>query len=821
MSLNSAINKAPGLYITKKLHDAKDNDHADAAALLKILKAYQTRVFLLHLFVAVISLGLVPLIYFLGKRHANKTLPANKQDHTNFFTYAFYESAEAISAFEDIINGEAPENSEEGSQNTSQYLEENNDSQDESSSSESSKSDENDEDRLYRFAVECNHPLGPRVGGRILTEDPLHKNLNTEYGERMSATILNNGDILACDVNLYQGGGEDRAIGIFDHGKKLLKPLFRFMQSSIENNMVALEYKPNKFVFFYRHFGKNALCFNEGRHQITQLGYSSSLVIPLQFEFTKVRFDVSEILLRSGLDGINNMVACRRDYISSTNKDYPLDFQTVSTHLAKTNSDDRYEIKSRLYDPIVYKDDPTQISAMAYNPSSTFFYIANEKNKLYRVPVKQMGNHVPMISRNGDPQGAQIEEGKPVTKIAVSKDEKYIVIAREDGHFEVYKMDADFNLSLLSSSVIDPTTEGDILDIKFVEDKVIFATSKKTLTINVQQIKDHDKDDKKDTPSKKELEALRKHHSANGSTEETYDVAQTERVRSTILSNGNIVACDKSVFKDGTGYTIKVLHGKYKFSYDVKPIIIDMKKKKRPYLHTSNPIATQFIPYHKNDRLIYVVRDKDLLKVLDADLKVIATLSSPVDESHLLMPIDFDTLGDPQKVSVVEFCKNGVLFHSITCGTHNGFRVGTHVQNTARVIKAATYNSKNQRLYCIDGEQFKFINLVNGENPNQDYFDTRDKRLIGVTHMTVSDNGNYLATTKADGTITLYDIEEFNRDSKGEIKHLHDFKIEGAEPLDIRFVDNDTDLLITTNKQPVRVYDFEEDFAHKTSIDLR
>lgn len=812
--LDNAINKAPGLYITKKLQKAKDEKNADAATLLKMLKWYRFGVFLLHLVVGVFSLGIVPLIYYLGKQHLNKTRAAEKQEHTNFFSYAFYESKEAIDALTALSKETAVDSSEDEEVQNSQHSDHNHDTENESTAVSLSKNEEDEEEALYRFALESKHPLGPRLGGRILKEDPLHKDTERKYEDRTSATILKNGHILACDVNLYTNGGEDRAIGIFDHGKNLLKPLFRYMQTQIENNFIAFEYQPEKFIYFYGRPLSKRLCFNDGRDEFSLVSLSCEMIIPTYFEFTSKKFEVTTLALtQKKYHEDLNAVYCLHESLATTNEKDKLNARIVKKNFGSLNAEFCYAlgyVNIPIYSPIHHKDDPTEISAIAYNPFTSFVYVANVQNKLYRVPVKQTATQH-MIERNGDAQSAELKEGKTITKIAASDDGKYLLIAREDGQFEVYQQLPDFSLNFLTKSFIDPSTEGKILDVKFVADSFIFAATNKTVVCDIEQLRNlekmQDKANAEQATSKKAQAALREHHTAQQASKTDYTSAkETKRVMAYILNNGHIAAYDEVIFTEKP--SVFMLHTYKPKNGELNPLPTNR------YLQTPSPIVRQFFPFQKNDRFIYFVRDREFLKILDSKGQTISTKHSPTVKSHLIIPIDYNLFTDPQTAFAVEFCKGEVKFHSFTCGNFNNFDTGTLIQNTVKEIKAATYNTTNHRLYCIDGEQLKFITIKNGQNPHQDYFSARDKRLIDVTHMTVTKDGHYLATTKADGTIALYDIEEFNQNPKAAIKFIGEIKIEDRVPMAISFVENDKDLLIATDKQSICINNFQEE-VHK------
>ncbi len=791
MSVENAILLIDFPKLRYKLSEQYKEKKLDARSVLTKLQLWRAGTILYVLFLSVISFGIIPIIFFFRMRKLNAS--ANTTRNTNFITEPWHVTKEAVEALEKIIeheNDESDTSDEDQSQTASEEKNE-----------EVSESEES-----YQQRINFKHPLGPLLGVTYAEEDEANK--NTTYLERTAAKILENGDVLACDLIQYQDGHTNFAIGVFDEDAKVLKkPLFRYGHTRIENNLIPFEYQAGKYIYIFGNNGNLSLCFDEGRYELKipkAIKMAAVSIIPTYFSRTTNGIEFHAIIVRK------------------ESEEFDQDFDSAYSVQIKHNLDNKSDdiTVAKLFNNDEFGDKKTHITAIACNnlttflydetrPKKRFLYLADLNNQLIRVTVEEAKDNI--ILRGGDTQYAQLKEGNNITKIAVNSDDSVICVYRVGGKVEIYKRTNYYTIDFFSEVLIDPHSDGNLLDMNFVNDNLIIVGSKKVLNIPKQDFNREKEESPKPTKNSTQLDeaaraALLKHHSATQVNDKANKLEiRSERVSSHILSTGAIVACDKKTNNGNISYVISMLYSKNNDGSDGAVI-----------LETPNEIAAKYVPIFENGDLFFVVRDGDYINILNAAGQLIEQKRYLNRQYLYLIPVSINPF------VVIEVDEDFYFYYQYHYQNADLSMdsIAPNKANFEGVDKpVVTYNVYNQSLYYVLGNIFLRVPLdikkgrYNGTNEgDQIKFTASNKNIIKIA---VSDSGRYLVTADDTGVITLYDLKDLKSDV---IRKLSDVKIEDALLLDMRFVEYDKDLLIATNKQPVRIDNFEVEFAKHTGF---
>lgn len=788
--LDSAISKAAHSNLRKKLNSVvtKNAELDETLLAKKLLGATRRWVAGMTLRVIFFSLflGIIPILYAINIAGQNKGKEKASRQSTNLFTRPYRQAKETITSLKSLTKGERLLTPDEDDLEDHDFEEE-------------------------AVIKESDHPLGMTYGGMSLASNAT--DLDWQYEGRSAATVLRNGSIIACDTIKYdEHDHRDYAIGRFKNDERE-EGLFRFMNPSIQN-MAALEYEPNKFAYFYHSSEKFFLTFNNGERTIETPGqklYQHKL-IPIRFEITEQKMNAVFLDISP-----NGTVECVSHLEEATGK-ATLETDTMGKLFQKTQTSYQASHRTTREATPLYDDKSIVCTAATYMRDTKTVYIAGS-NMLKVVPVDQLDSGLlcPAKDNSGHRNFKLAESEEKITHLAVSDDEKTIGVARENGMIDFYQSENN-TLKKITEIATDPQgVDGNVLDMKFVNGCLVIACQKQTLVTDKAQYEELLEDRQKSkVDDKASLKALRNSRSRSQDSSR-YDV-ETSRMRLTsyILSSDDIFVCDDVKFSNNTTQLVaSIIPAQYGISTD-KSIITNMGPKRVFTVNSAVDLST-YMPIRYNNQQAFLVREENSLVLLDSNGQKLKSVKAPYKFSkdkpiRLLPRSNFE-----DAPILIEVRKAGGAFRIFNkelelIVSHDGFAY----QN----MQAIAYNPNTKSLYMrlsSSGHMRTRCYDLEGNHKEITIAHIKDDDL--VEHIIFSENGQYMATSKWNGPINIYRLQDPNDTNLENIELVCSHKMKSnGKVLDLRFVDGDRDLLIATDSidEPAeRLNNFVELIAKK------
>ena len=226
------------------------------------------------------------------------------------------------------------------------------------------------------------------------------------------------------------------------------------------------------------------------------------------------------------------------------------------------------------------------------------------------------------------------------------------------------------------------------------------------------------------------------------------------------------------------------------------------------YFESKHPNIERCVPF-KNPtsnglQLIFFDIDKKVnqMDVLDQRGRAITTVENLyLQDATIIIPHSFSLNDQAQhKVSLIYamFGNFGIASHSNQQG--NVFNTSEQLNNTAENITAMTYNPRTSIVYAAYADHYIESKLAEtgkekGILIEGQLLDIPDKSQ--VIKLSLSRGENYLAVADSEGCVYLYETKDFKEAGNHPvgITESTDGKI-----LDIKFVNNDKDILLVTTE---------------------
>ncbi len=429
MLLNELMDhiKNDGLKIKLK---RQFNNKVSPEEILKYLNDWQGYSQVIRVIASIITLGIIPLVYFIWAKHHHKP-------HTNWATKPKFDTHDAML----IIKGKVELND-----SSSEELEENS----QKLTVQKIVILPHDTEQARATLVTL-HPRKEKTHSDKDSEEESSEVFETE--ERSHATILANGKIFIREKYKNKNGIIKHQFSIYNDANQLEKKCFT--QSEDENQGTpispAIVY-PGTSVFIFSTNENNLFIQDaEGNHFIT-IKYTN---IPDNAVIFPVCLYIKE----------NNFFV----YVAAENEG------VITLH--KFSNLRAYNSYSQLFD-----NSSENFTALTYNPAHSIIYAIDSTHRIYSIKTNSYKPKAPVL----EGELSDLPESTQITKLAVSYDGHYLYAADKDGNIYYYETSDFEKFTLLNTATMD---DGKILDLKCVEDpKFIDIAKKKLLIVSTQGI---------------------------------------------------------------------------------------------------------------------------------------------------------------------------------------------------------------------------------------------------------------------------------------------------------------------------------------------